>query len=68
MNAKSVLYKINVILSNNAKFDVMIVTSRRHDVNNFCLILNDIVGKTYMEKFTKGISKSLSVQKLQAKK
>ena len=35
VNAKSVLYEINVILSHNANFDVIIVTSRRHDVNNF---------------------------------
>ena len=58
---------MNVILSQNAKFDVMIVKSRRHEVNNFWWILNDIVGKTYMEKLTKGIFK-ISVQKLQAKK
>ena len=36
MNAKFVLYKINVILSHNANFDVMIMTSQCHDVINFC--------------------------------
>ena len=36
VNSKFIVYKINVILSHNAKFDVMIVTSRHHDVNKFC--------------------------------
>ena len=68
VNAKAVLYQINVILSNNAKFDVMIVTSRRHNVNIFCCILNDIVGKTYMEKITKGIFKISLCSKVTSKK
>ena len=42
VNAKSVSYKINEIWSNNAKFDVMIVTSRRHDVNNFSFFVRFI--------------------------